>query len=229
LTSLASKKVLVIGAGGLGSPVALALAQAGVGLLGLCDPDVVDLSNLHRQLLHSSADIGAQKVLSAARTIEAAAAATRVVPLPYRFEAKRAALLSEFHLVVEGTDDAGTKFLVNDLCVRARKPFVIGGALRWSGQVLAWVPDARVGCYRCLFEEAPPPEAVPTCQQAGILGPVCGVIGGLQAAAALALLGEPTSARAPRPGGMTIYDGQSGRLRAVAFRLNPECRVCGTS
>src|SRR5262249_5723390 len=157
------------------SPAALALAESGVRTIGICDPDVVDVSNLHRQLLHGEADVGRKKVDSARDAIHRIAPDCEVVPPARRFAAD---MLSHFDIIVEGSDSPETKFEVSDACVRAKNSCVIGGALRWSGQLLAWCPDADdAGCYRCLFEAPPPPDAILTCQEAGIVGPVCGVIG----------------------------------------------------
>jgi molybdopterin/thiamine biosynthesis adenylyltransferase len=220
-------RVLIVGAGGLGSAAALALADAGVGTIGLCDDDVVDLSNLHRQLLHDDGALGLRKVESAARTLRARAPALDVRTFAVRFTATAAAsIVSPFDIILDGSDNLATKFLVNDVCVLQKKPFVIGAALGWAGQVLAWSEAMSAGCYRCLFEEPPPDEPPPSCQDAGIVGPVCGVVGGLQAAAALALVGAGPARPAPRPGRLYQYDGLAGRVRAVRFRRRPGCPVC---
>jgi molybdopterin/thiamine biosynthesis adenylyltransferase len=217
-------RILVVGAGGLGSPAALALAESGVRTLGICDPDVVDASNLHRQLLHSDADVGRRKVDSAKDAIARVAPACEVVRLPRPFCAD---MLPHFDIIVEGSDSPETKFAVSDACVHARKPCVIGGAIRWSGQVFPWRapsgPGDDAGCYRCLFEAPPPPESVPTCSEAGIVGPVCGVIGALQAAAALVLAGWADARHAPQPGRIYTYDGLAGRMRDVPVRRRPDC------
>ena len=227
----ADLRVLIVGAGGLGSSAALALAESGVGTLGLVDDDTVDLSNLHRQLLHTTADVGRRKVDSAADTLAALAPSTTVLRFPFRLDPARAAeLLPQFDIVLEGSDNFATKFLVNDACVLSGMPFVIGGAVRWNGQLLAWSPDhaGGAGCYRCLFEAPPPAGTVPSCQEAGILGPVCGVVGGLAAAAVLALSSPgAVVGRAPRPGQIYLFDALAGTLRRVPFRPNPECAVCG--
>jgi molybdopterin/thiamine biosynthesis adenylyltransferase len=214
-------RILIVGAGGLGSPAALALAESGVRTIGICDPDVVDVSNLHRQLLHTEADLGRKKVDSAKDAIARVAPACEVVAFARPFGED---MLPHFDIVIEGSDSAETKFAVSDACVRAKKPNVIGGALRWSGQLLPWSPDAAdAGCYRCLFEAPPPPESLTTCQEAGIVGPVCGVIGALQAAAALALAGHPDARHAPRPGRIYLYDALRGTLRDVIVKRRPDC------
>src|SRR5262245_57316464 len=206
-------RILIVSAGGLGSPAALALAESGVRTIGICDPDVVDVSNLHRQLLHSDADVGRKKVDSARDAIARVAPDCEVVTFARPFAAD---MLPQFDIIVEGSDSPETKFAVSDACVHAKKPCVIGGALRWSGQLLPWCPDADdAGCYRCLFEAPPPPESITTCQEAGIVGPVCGVIGALQAAAALALAGHPDPSHDLSAGHIYLYDASAGTLRDV--------------
>jgi adenylyltransferase/sulfurtransferase len=218
---------LVVGAGGLGSPVLAALAAAGVGTLGVIDHDVVDLSNLHRQLLYGEADLGRAKVESAQSALERQSPRTCVLAYRRRLDAASVQELGpQFDIIVDGSDNFATKFLVNDACVLASRPFVIGGAVRWSGQLLAWAPGSDAGCYRCLFEGPPPADAVPSCQQAGVMGAVCGVVGGLQAKAVLALLGHPDGG-APLPGQIYLYEALSASLRAVPCRKNRECAVCG--
>ena len=215
-------RILVVGAGGLGSPAALALAESGVRTIGICDPDVVDVSNLHRQLLHGDADIGRQKVDSAADAIRRISPSCEVVRFARPFGAD---MLPQFDIVIEGSDSPDTKFAVSDACVHAKKPCVIGGALRWSGQLLPWSPDVEdAGCYRCLFEAPPPPESIVSCQEAGIVGPVCGVIGALEAAAALALAGHPDERHAPIPGRIYLYDAWRGSLRDVIVKRRPDCK-----
>jgi adenylyltransferase/sulfurtransferase len=225
---IAELRVLVVGAGGLGSPALFALAQSGVGTLGVCDDDVVDLSNLARQLLHTTADLGRRKVDSAARALSEVAPSVRVLPYPERLSVSLAeALVPQFDIIVDGSDNFATKFLVSDACVLYGKPFVIGAAVRWGGQVLPWAPGKGAGCYRCLFEELPPQDAAQSCQEAGIVGAVCGVVGGLEAAAVLALAGHSTPDLPIGAGHIYLYDALAAKLRAVPLRSNPECRSCG--
>jgi molybdopterin/thiamine biosynthesis adenylyltransferase len=219
-------RVLLVGAGGLGSPVALALAAAPGARLSritVLDPDRVELSNLHRQLLHGEGDLGRLKVDSAAARLRRPGLEIRA--LPERLEARSApALFAEHDLVIEGSDDLVTKFLVNDEAIGAGVPALIGGVVQWSGQVLCVHPGRPAACYRCLFEEPPGEEAdVPTCQRAGVLGPACGVVGGLMATEALRILrGEP-----PRHAGALLsMDLLSWRIRRVAPRPRPGCAAC---
>jgi adenylyltransferase/sulfurtransferase len=219
-------RVLVVGAGGLGSPVALALAAArpaALRSLTVLDPDRVELSNLHRQLLHGERDLGRLKVDSAADRLRREGLEVR--GLPERLTADNApALLAGHDLVIEGSDDLLTKFLVNDEALAAAVPALIGGVVQWRGQVLCVHPAVPAACYRCLFEEPPSPdEDVATCQRAGVLGPSCGVVGGLLASEALRLLrGE-----APRHAGALLsIDLLSWRIRRLAPRPRTGCPAC---
>ena len=207
-------RVLVVGAGGLGSPVALALSAAGVPLT-LVDDDVVSRSNLQRQLLFSDADVGRKKATAAAARL--AGADVRAV------DARLAAAHLPGHaLVVDGTDNLPTRFLANDLAVAAGIPLVHGGVLGFRGQVLVAVPG-QGACYRCLFEAEPPEGSVPSCSEAGVLGAVCGVVGGVMARAALALLrGDRADA-----GTLTVYEALPGKLRTVRIARDPKCAACG--
>ncbi|ACY16674.1 HesA/MoeB/ThiF family protein [Haliangium ochraceum] len=225
----------VIGAGGLGGPVAYALAQAGVGLT-LCDHDRVELSNLQRQVQFATGDIGARKVDALAAELgRRGAAPGSVRALPLRFDGDSAAeVLAGADIVIDGSDDFATKFAVNDLATRAGLPFVIGSVLRYSGQVFAHDPARQRGCYRCLFEEPPSPdEAGPTCADAGVLGAAVAVIGGYVARAALALLaqrqGRPGAADAPfAGGGLWVFDDVRAleRVRRVGFAARASCPAC---
>ncbi len=222
-------RALVVGAGGLGSPAARALARAGVGTIAVADDDVVDLSNLHRQVLHRAADAGRAKVDSAIEALRRIAPTVEAVAIRERLCADNALrLVRGVDVVLDGSDNFATKFLVNDACVLAGVPFVHAGAVRWGGQLLAVAPGAP--CYRCLFEELPPPAAGVSCREAGIVGPVVGVVGALQAEAALALLDGTASGTASGNDALStllIYDGLSGSFRRVRFARNPGCRVCG--
>jgi molybdopterin/thiamine biosynthesis adenylyltransferase len=218
-------RVLLVGAGGLGCGAALGLAAAGVSLLGVVDDDVVDESNLHRQILHEERAVGTPKAASLARTLARRFPAVRVVPHRERFDATTAGrLLAGYDVLVDGSDNLGTKFLCNDAAVLARKGLVHGAAVGTGGQLLTVPPGGRP-CYRCLFEELPPPEAdAPSCAEAGVLGPVPGVVGALQAVEAVRLLrGEPGAFA----GRLLRYDAPGLTMRAVRFRANPACGVCG--
>ena len=214
----------VVGAGGLGCPAALYLGAAGVGTLGLIDADVVDLSNLQRQVLYGSADVGRPKVDVARERLTAQNPDVRVETHAQRLTAANAeALLRGYDVVVDGSDNFPTRYLVNDACVRLGTPAVYGAILRFEGQ--ASVFDARRGpCYRCLFPEPPPPELAPNCAEAGVLGVLPGVIGMLQATEVMKLLlgrGEPLVGR------LLVYDALSLEFRTFKISRDPDCVVCG--
>lgn len=221
-----SASVLLIGVGGLGSPVALALAEAPqLRQLTLVDPDCVELSNLHRQILLQAGDLGRPKVEAAADTLRlrrprAASGELHLATQAVRLTAENAAALIAGHqLVIEGSDDLATKFLVSDAALACGVPAIIGGVVRWSGQLTTTWPAGAGGCYRCLFEEPPSEGSALTCQQAGVLGPACGLIGGLMAAEALAALGG-----APRYAGTLLtVDLLAWRLRRVPIPRRADC------
>lgn len=222
---LLSAKVLVIGAGGLGSPAAMYLAAAGVGTIGIVDDDVVDLSNLQRQIMHRTADVGVPKVESARDTIQALNPDVNVHPYHMRVEADNIAqLIDDYDVVIDAADNFSTKFLINDACVLAHKPYIYGGALRFEGQLMDYVPD-RGPCYRCIFRDMPAAGEVPSCKEAGVLGAVVGTIGSLQAVEAVKLilgLGEPLVAR------LLTFDALAMRFRAVPLpEREADCPVCG--
>lgn len=216
--------VLIVGAGGLGSPAALYLAAAGVGRIGIVDADVVDLSNLQRQVIHATPDVGRPKVVSAAEKMRAINPDVEVVPIQdYVSAANVLDLIADYDFVIDGTDNFPTKFLVNDACVLAGKPFSHAGILRFSGQLMTYVPGEGA-CYRCAFKEPPPPDAVPTCSQAGVVGAMGGVIGSLQAMEAVKYLtgvGELLTDR------LLTYDALTMRFREIALHRDPGCAVCG--
>jgi molybdopterin/thiamine biosynthesis adenylyltransferase len=220
-----SDEVLLIGAGGLGCGAALALAAGGAQRLVVIDDDVVDESNLHRQILHEASAVGQPKAESLARSLRARFPAVEVTPVLGRFDAASAPrLLADCAVAIDGSDNLATKFLANDAAVLARKPLVHGAAVETWGQLLT-VPAGGQPCYRCLFEELPPPDAeAPSCAEAGVLGPVPGVIGAMQAAEALRLLRAETPTLTGR---LIRYDSRSMTLRAITFRRNRECGVCG--
>jgi len=217
----AKARVLVVGIGGLGCPAALALARAGVGFLTIADDDVVEASNLHRQILFDEADVGANKAETAAAALEALApgahasvAGSRVLPHNVM------QLVQKADVVVEGSDNFATKFLVADACAIARVPVVHAAAVRWHGTVLAVGPGGAP-CYRCLFEDLPSGDA-PNCAEAGVIGPVVGVLGAIQADLALSLLDAD-----PVEGTLVTYDGQTDRLRRRTIPSRDDCPLCG--
>jgi adenylyltransferase/sulfurtransferase len=217
--------VLLIGAGGLGCGAALALGEAGVARLGVVDDDLVDESNLHRQVLHRPERIGQPKARSLADEMAARFPATTVTVHQERFTAASAGrLAADYDVLVDGSDNLGTKFLANDAAVLLNRPLVHGAAVGLDGQLVT-VPAGGRPCYRCLFEELPPPDAdAPSCAEAGVLGPVPGVIGALQGAEAARLLSGAPPAFAGR---LLRYRALDLDLRLIRFRPNPGCRVCG--
>lgn len=221
---LGTARVLVVGAGGLGSPVALYLAAAGVGTLGIVEFDEVDRSNLQRQILHGEDDVGRLKVDSAVDRLRAINHHVSVEPYPVRLDSGNALdIVARYDLVVDASDNFPTRYLVNDACVLSSVPCVYGSILRWEGQVsLFGAPEGP--CYRCLFREPPPPELVPTCAEAGVFGVLPGVVGSMQALEAIKwLLGAGESLA----GRLLLFDGLAARWREVEVRRDPECPVCG--
>jgi adenylyltransferase/sulfurtransferase len=217
-------RVLCVGAGGLGSPLALYLAAAGVGTLGLVDFDVVDASNLHRQVLHGSSDVGTPKLESAARRIAEINPHVRFVPFETRLSAENALeILKDFDVVADGTDNFPTRYLVNDACVMLGKPNVYASIFRFEGQ--ASVFGARDGpCYRCLYPEPPPAGLVPSCAEGGVLGVLPGLLGTIQATETLKLV---LGVGNPLVGRLLLVDALAMTFREVRLRRNPECAVCG--
>ena len=220
---LLRSKVLIVGAGGLGSPSALYLAAAGVGTLGIVDGDQVDLTNLHRQILHGTPALGRPKTESARQTIAGLNPDVTVVPYQTVLTSANALdVLGPYDVVINGSDNFPTRYLVNDACVLLGKPLVDASILKWEGQATTFVPGH--GCYRCLFPTPPPPGAVPSCAEGGILGALCGYMGSHQALEALKLLlgvGETLANR------LLIFDALEGETRVVRWNRNPECPVCG--
>jgi molybdopterin/thiamine biosynthesis adenylyltransferase len=215
--------VLVIGAGGLGCAAAFALGAAGVRRLGVVDDDVVDDTNIHRQFLHGLPDVGAPKVVSLARNLRARFPDVDVEMHASRFDAASAGLCHGYAVLVDASDNFATKVLANDAAVLAGQPLVHGAAVGMGGQLLT-VPAGGHPCYRCLFEELPPPGVGPSCAEAGVLGPVPAVIGALQGAEAARLLAGQTPAFVGR---LIQYDSASMTLRSVRFQANALCAVCG--
>lgn len=219
-------RVLIIGAGGLGSPVAYYLAAAGVGTIGIIDDDVVDLSNLQRQILHFTADVGRPKAVSAREKLTALNPDCRVVAYQERLTSLNIMeILKDYDAVVDGTDNFGTRFLANDACIMAKKPFFHGAVLRFFGQALTVVPGEGP-CYRCVFQEPPPPGTTPTCSQAGILGVLPGTIGLIQATEVLKYF---LGAGDLLVGQMLTYDALAMEFSKVVIQKNPACPVCGVN
>ena len=221
---LKKAKVLCIGAGGLGSPLTLYLAAAGVGRLGIVDFDVVDFTNLQRQVMHGTADVGKPKLDSAQESVREINPNVEVVGYRTRLTSENALdLLVDFDIIVDGTDNFPTRYLVNDACVLLGKPNVYGSIFRFEGQVSVF--DARQGpCYRCLYPEPPPPGLVPSCAEGGVLGVLPGIVGCIQAMEAIKLIlgqGQPLIGR------LLVFDALSMKFRELMLRKNPECPVCG--
>jgi molybdopterin/thiamine biosynthesis adenylyltransferase/rhodanese-related sulfurtransferase len=222
---LLKSKVLLIGAGGLGSPAALYLAAAGVGRMGIVDDDVVDESNLQRQILHSTERIGMPKTESAKKTLRALNPDVTVDEHRVRLNRDNAMeLFSQYDLIVDGSDNFGTRYLVNDACVILQKPNVHGSIFRFDGQATTFVPGGGRPCYRCLFPEPPPPELAPSCQEAGVLGVLPGIIGMIQAVEAVKVIigkGELLVGR------LMLYDALEQKFREVKYARDPHCPACG--
>jgi adenylyltransferase/sulfurtransferase len=223
-TRLKAAKVLCIGAGGLGSPLALYLAAAGVGTLGVVDFDVVDFTNLQRQVIHSTADVGRPKLHSAAEKIKAINPYVEVRPFETRLTSANALdIFRQFDIVVDGTDNFPTRYLVNDACVLTGKPNVYGSIFRFEGQVSVFATEEGP-CYRCLYPEPPPPGLVPSCAEGGVLGILPGLVGVMQATEAIKLIlgkGDPLIGR------LLLVDALGMRFRELKLRKNPDCPVCG--
>lgn len=222
---LLNSSVLIIGAGGLGAPVAMYLAAAGVGTIGIADADDVDLSNLQRQVIHTTADIGKPKVESAKETMEAINPDVKVVTYHEFITSENILdIIKDYDFIIDGTDNFPAKFLINDACVMAKKPFSHAGIIRFKGQLMTYVPG-QGPCYRCVFRDPPPKDAVPTCKQAGVIGAMGGVIGSLQAMEAVKYIigqGELLT------GYLLTYDALKMEFRKVKLPHDTStCHVCG--
>ena len=222
---LKAARVLCIGAGGLGSPAALYLAAAGVGTIGIVDFDEVDLSNLQRQILHGTKDVGRDKVESARDRLRDINPEIDLELHQCRLCSENASqIVSKYDLIVDGSDNFATRYLSNDICVFEAKPNVYGSIFRFEGQTTVFAPHLGGPCYRCLFPEPPPPESVPNCAQAGVLGVLPGIIGTLQAIEAIKLIigiGEPLIGR------LLHFDALKVKFRELNLRRDPQCPVCG--
>ena len=222
---LLNSSVLIIGAGGLGSPAALYLAAAGVGTIGIADADEVDLSNLQRQVIHATKDIGKAKVLSAKESMEAINPDVTVKTYQTFVDSETIMdLIKDYDFIIDGTDNFPAKFLINDACVMAKKPFSHAGILRFQGQLMTYVPGEGP-CYRCVFKDPPPKDAVPTCKQAGVIGAMGGVIGSLQAMEAIKyILGVGDLLT----GYLLTYDALTMEFRKIKLPQHvKKCPVCG--
>lgn len=221
---LLKAKVLIIGAGGLGSPCALYLASAGIGRIGIVDSDAVELNNLQRQILHSTPNVDKPKVESAKERLNALNSDVEVIPYKLRLTSENILeIIKDYDIIVDGSDNFPTRYLVNDACVLAQKPFSHGGIFRFDGQAITIIPGESA-CYRCLFPEPPPPGLVPSCQEAGILGAVAGVIGVIQANEVLKYilgLGELLT------GKLLVFNALDSSFRQVKVPKNKDCPVCG--
>lgn len=221
-----NSRVLIIGAGGLGSPCAFYLAAAGVGKIGIVDSDCVELNNLQRQILHSTSDVGNPKVNSAKNKLESLNSDVKVVAHNERLTSQNIMdVIKDYAIIVDGSDNFPTRYLVNDACVLSEKPLFHAGILRFDGQAITVLPG-KTACYRCLFPEPPPPGFVPSCQEAGILGVVAGMLGLVQANEVLKYIlgiGELLTDK------LLIFDTLSSNFRKVNVHRNPECPVCGNN
>lgn len=217
-------RVLLVGAGGLGAPVGYYLAAAGVGKLGIVDPDQVELSNLQRQIVHSTEDLGKNKAASARETLLALNPGIEVITYQERLTSENIFdILEDYEIVVDGSDNFPTRYLANDACVLTRKPLSHGAVFRFHGQAMTIVPGEGP-CYRCLFREPPPPGMVASCQEAGVLGVLPGLIGLIQATEVLKLIlgkGEVLM------GGLLIYEALEMEFRSIKVQRDPDCQVCG--
>lgn len=224
---LLSARVLVIGAGGLGSPLLLYLAAAGIGTIGLCDDDVVELSNLQRQVVHDTTTLGRPKVDSAIDRLQALNPEVKAEPFADRLTAENALdRIAGFDIVVDGSDNFATRYLVNDACFLAGRPLVSAAMLRFEAQLSTF--KAHLGdphpCYRCLFAEPPEPGTVPTCSEAGVFGALPGVVGSMQA---IEVIKEILGIGDGLSGRLLLYDALEARLREVALPRDPDCPLCG--
>ena len=224
---LKAASVLCIGAGGLGSPIALYLAAAGVGRIGLVDPDVVDFSNLQRQILHGTDDVGRKKLNSARDRVKAVNPNVQIDLHDFVFRSENARkLVEDYDIVIDGTDNFPTRYLSNDVCVLAKRPNIYGSIFRFDGQCTVFAPHLGGPCYRCMFPEPPPPGMVPSCAEGGVLGVLPGVIGVMQAIEALKLIigiGDPLIGR------LVSFDALKMRFREFKIRKDTNCPICGAN
>ena len=225
-TKLLESKVLLIGAGGLGSPIAVYLAAAGVGTLGIIDDDVVDLSNLQRQILHGTSDIGTPKTKSAEATIAEMNPDVKVIPINERINSENAfQILEQYDLIVDGCDNFQTRYLINDACVMLGKPIVHGSIFQFDGQVTVLYPG-KGPCYRCIFPEPPPAGLAPSCQEAGVFGVLPGIIGTIQAVEAIKILLNIGDSLI---GTLLLFDALTMSFNRMKLRQDENCPMCGAN
>ncbi len=223
---LLAAKVLVVGAGGLGSPALMYLAAAGVGTLGVVDDDVVSLSNLQRQVLHDTESVGQAKTASAAQALARINPLVTVQPHETRLnEGNAADILGDYDLILDGSDNFATRYLVNETCVRLKKPLIAAAMSQWEGQISLYDPATSGPCYACIFPEAPADGLVPSCAEAGIMGALAGVIGSMMATEAIKYI---TGAGQTLQGEMLIYDALYADARKLKLKRRDDCAVCGT-
>lgn len=224
-TRLKHARVLVVGAGGLGSPALLYLAAAGVGRIGVIDDDVVENSNLQRQVIHRDADIGTPKVFSAERAMRAQNPAVQVRSYHRRLTEEVAeSLFADYDLILDGTDNFETRYLVNRIAVAQGKPLIAAALTQWEGQISLYDPGRGAPCYRCVFPEAPAPGLAPSCAEAGVIGPLPGVMGAMMAVEAIK---ELTGAGEGLRGHLLIYDALHAETRKITVKMRPDCPICG--
>lgn len=223
--ALKDAKVLVIGAGGLGAPALQYLGAAGVGTIGVIDDDNVENANLQRQVIHTDARIGQPKVFSAVEALRAQNPFITVRPYKRRLTEEIATdLFAEYDMILDGTDNFETRYLANRAAVKLGKPLISGALTQWEGQLSVFHPREGAPCYQCIFPEAPAPELAPNCAEAGVLGPLPGVVGAMMAVEAIKLI---TDAGAPMRGQMLIYDALYGETRTIRLKRRADCPVCG--
>ena len=224
---LLNARVLIIGAGGLGAPAALYLAAAGVGTIGIADADTVDLSNLQRQIIHGTGDLGKPKVESARESMQDVNPDVNVVTYPELVTSENILrLIGDYDFILDGTDNFPAKFLINDACVMAKKAFSHAGIIRFKGQLMTVIPGESP-CYRCVFKEMPPADAIPTCRQAGVIGAMAGVIGCLQALEAVKYI---TGVGNLLMGSLLTFDALEMNFHKIALpKRDGRCAVCGDS
>lgn len=224
--ALKNARILVVGAGGLGAPVLQYLAAAGAGTIGVIDDDVVENTNLQRQVIHTDARIGMPKVFSAQAAMQAQNPFVTVRPYHRRLSADIVDdLMAEYDLVMDGTDNFDTRYLVNAAAMRAGLPLISGALTQWEGQVSVFDPARDAPCYACIFPQAPSPELAPSCAEAGVISPLPGVVGSMMALEAIKLI---TGAGAPLRGEMVIYDALYGESRKIMLKRRPDCTTCGS-
>jgi len=224
---LGSVSILLVGAGGLGSAAGFYLAGAGIGHMTVVDDDVVSRSNLHRQILHADADLGSPKVDSAAARLTALNPDLRLTPLRERITPTNATQLVESHdIVVDGSDNFATRFLLGDACALAGVPYIHAAVVRFSGQVTSFVPGPDRPCYRCLFPDPPEVANIPSCADAGVIGPLVGILGSWQAMEAIKLI---TNIGERLVGKLQTIDALTNDVRTIAYEKSPDCPLCGPS